>query len=59
MIHKFQFRRNIAVSFPFFTTRSFRAKRLLYIYVYLDKIFGRFSKGYTFVRGNIEQGSRE
>lgn len=35
MIHKFQFRRNIAVSFPFFTTRSFRAKRLLYnIYVY-------------------------
>lgn len=61
MIHKFQFRRNIAVSFPFFTTRSFRAKRLLYIYIriLLDRIFGRFSKGYTFVRGNIEQGSRE
>lgn len=32
MIHKFQFRRNIAVSFPFFTTR---AKRLLYIYPWI------------------------
>lgn len=35
MIHKFQFRRNIAVSFSFFMTRSFRAKRLLYIYPWI------------------------